>query len=280
MLYGIILGILVAILKGVDTIFNKSLSKDKTIELHSFYCILFTIPFLLCMSLCNWKLDIVSTPFLFMYSFFEMLNIYYHQKAIKILNPVHTEILSKSKIWFVYILSIFFLIESVSVSGFVTVILFVASVIIGIDFKNFNYKEFSDIKGYIYEIISVVSRTIKPFILRTLLISGTISNEVLIFFSMIIASFWLFIVFKPKIVFDKTKFSKYLFRAGLDSVSMILSGYAIFFAGALVTSMTECFSIFVVAILSRFIFKQKIEFKMWLSITLAIISISLFNLLG
>ena len=161
-----------------------------------------------------------------------------------------------------------------------TVILFVASVIIGIDFKNFNYKEFSDIKGYIYEIISVVSRTIKPFILRTLLISGTISNEVLIFFSMIIASFWLFIVFKPKIVFDKTKFSKYLFRAGLDSVSMILSGYAIFFAGALVTSMTECFSIFVVAILSRFIFKQKIEFKMWLSITLAIISISLFNLLG
>lgn len=264
--YGIGLGIIVAILKAVDTLFSKSLAIDKSTQNHAFYCIVFTIPFLMCMALFNWNLKMTSFYLVVVYGLLEAVNIYCHQKAIKLLNPIHTELLSKSKTLMIYIVSIILLVESVTVEGIVAIILFMVGIFVSIDFSLMDYRKFSNIKGYIFEIISVVMRTIKPFVLRRILITGEISNEVLVLLSMIIAGGLIFIFFRPEFNLKKNDIKNYLLRAGIDSVAMVLSGYAVLYAGALLTSMLENLSIFLVAIMSYFVYKKKVSLKIWIGI--------------
>lgn len=258
---GIIFGITVAFMRAVDVFLCKKLISDKSAALHSFCCIIFCVPFLFIMSLFNWKLDFSAMVFIILYGLIETINIFFHQRAIKHLEPVSVEILSKSKTFIVYIISLFMLIESFSISGFLGIILFMVGIFLTIDFSLLNKNNFSSFKGYIFEIISVLARTIKPFILKYLITSNKVSNEVLVLFAMIISAALIFIIFKPKIQLEKNDIKGYLLRAFFDSIGMILSGYSILFSGALMASMTENLSIFIVAIFSYIIYKKKIDAK-------------------
>lgn len=267
---GICLGLAVAALRAIDVFICKGLVEKKNAASHSFYCIVFCIPFLMAMSLAHWKLEMSALLPVLLYGSIETINIFFHQQAIKYLNPIHAEVLSKSKTLFVYIVSLILLVESVSVKGILGIILFMSGLLITIDFSSLNYQNFSDMKGYIYEIVSVSARVVKPFVLKNLLLSDMISNEVLVLLSMIVSAILTLLVFRPELKLEKGEFKRYFFRAGLDSVSMILSGYAILLAGVLINSMVENLSIFIVAILSHFIYKKTIGHKIILGMFLVI----------
>lgn len=270
---GIIFGIIIAIMRAVDVFICKNLIKNKDASFHSFCCIIFCIPFLFITALFNWKLELSIIMYVFLYGIIEAVNIFFHQQAIKYLEPVSVEILSKTKTLLVYIISLILVIESISISGIFGIIIFTIGIFLTVDYSSLNKKNYSSVKGYIYEIISVISRTIKPFILKYLLVSEKISNETLVFFAMIISASLIFILFKPKIKLEKNDLKGYFIRAFFDSIGMLLSGYAIFFAGALITSMMENLSIFMVAIISYLLYKKKIDKKTILGMICVIIGL-------
>ncbi len=272
---GVIFGVFVAITKGIDTSINKSLMGTTSAIDHSLYRILFVTPVLFIAALFHWQISVASIGWLLAYGGLETVNILTHQLAIKSLNSVHAEILSKSKSLTTYILSLILVVESVSVKGVLGIVIFTAGMLITIDFKELDWKKFSSFQGYLFEIISVLARTIKPFILYKLLSEGSISNEVLAFLSMPIAFVFIWIIFRPKLSFKSINVKGYVAQAIIVGLSMIASGYAILYAGAVITSMVENLSIFVVCIISYFMVKKKPEYTVWIGATLAIIGVIL-----
>lgn len=268
---GIILGITTALLKGIDTMMNKSLMGTTSAIDHSLYRIIFVIPYLGIAALINWNLQKECIVPLIAYGVIEAVNILFHQYAIKSLNPVHAEMLSKSKSLLAYILSLVLLIESVSISGVCGIILFLAGMLLTIDYKSLNPKEFTDWKGYLFEIISVLARTIKPFILRDVLIKNIISNETLAFLSMIVAFVVIFIVFRPKMSFKQIHVGKYFLQASVVGASMITSGYAVLYAGAVLSSMLENCSVFFIMLIMLIMYKKKEGAKIWIGALLTIL---------
>lgn len=280
MLYilGIAFGVLTAILKGVDTSINKSLMGNTSAIDHSLYRIIFVTPVLLVAALFHWQISVDSLLLLGLYGLLEAGNILAHQFAIKSLNSVHAEILSKSKSLTTYILSIILVVESVSVKGILGIVIFTAGMLITIDFKTIDPRKFSSFSGYLFEIASVLIRTVKPFVLYRLLADGTISNEVLAFLSMPIAFAIIWIAFRPKLQFMELDVKKYVIQALVVGASMIVSGYAVLYAGAVLTAMTENFSIFVVCIISFLIYHKKSSARVWIGGTLAVIGVILVSI--
>lgn len=275
---GISLGILVAILNGIDTSMNKSLMGSVSAIEHSLYRILFVTPVLLVAALFHWQISMESVWLLILYCLLEAGNILTHQLAIKSLNVIHAEILSKTKSLTTYILGLILVVESVSVKGVCGIVVFTAGLLITIDFKTINPQKFSSFSGYLCEIISVLFRTVKPFVLYRLLSDGTISNEVLAFLSMPIAFAIIWIAFRPKLQFRKLNVRKYVIQALVVGASMIASGYAVLYAGAVLTAMTENFSIFVVCIISFLIYHEKSSARVWIGGTLAVIGVILVSI--
>lgn len=280
MLYvlGIVFGIFVAITKGIDTSINKSLMGTTSAIEHSLYRIIFVTPVLFVAALFHWKISVSSIWWLFVYGLLETVNILAHQLAIKSLNSVHAEILSKAKSLTTYILSLILVVESVSVKGVMGILIFTVGMLVTIDFKELDWKKFSSFKGYVFEIVSVLTRTAKPFILYKLLSEGSISNEVLAFLSMPISFVFIWIAFRPKLSFKAINVKGYIGQAVIVGLSMIASGYAILYAGAVVTSMIENLSIFVVCFISYLLLKKKTGFKVWIGATLAIIGVVLVSI--
>lgn len=280
MLYilGIVLGIFIAITKGIDTSINKSLMGTTSAIEHSLFRIIFVTPVLFIAALLHWQISAASIWWLLIYGLLEAVNILAHQLAIKSLNSVHAEILSKSKSLTTYILSLILVVESVSVKGVMGIVIFTAGLLVAIDFKELDRKKFSSFKGYVFEIVSVLTRTAKPFILYKLLSEGSISNEVLAFLSMPISFVFIWIVFRPKLCFKSINIKDYVGQAVIVGLSMIASGYAILYAGAVVTSMLENLSIFVVCFISCLLSKRKTGYKVWIGATLAIIGVVLVSI--
>lgn len=275
MVLGIIFGIFVAILNSIDTLMNKSLMSKTSATVHSILRILFVIPYLGAVAFLNWNIEKESIPLLIIYGVIESLNILCHQLAIKSLNPIHAEIVSKSKVFFVYIISIFFIIESISIGGIIGLVLFFIGLLLTIDYKKYNTKYFTDTKGYIYELISVISRSVKPFILRTLLVNKSISNETMAFISMVIALIILSVIFRPQIDFKKIEIKKYALQALLVSISMILSGYTILYTNEIISGMLENCSVLFVLLFGFIIYKNKPKLKACLGALFVIIGASI-----
>lgn len=275
---GILLGIATATLKGIDTIMNKAIMGNVAAINHSLYRILFVMPVLLAAALFHWHFERVAIIWLLIYGLLEAVNILFHQIAIKNVSSVHVELLSKSKSLMTYIVSLILVTESISIHGIFGMIIFTYAVYLTIDFSLL--KDFSkdNKKGFFSELCSVLARTMKPFILYKLVSSGSISNEVLAMISMPIAFVLIWIIFRPKLSLREISVKKYLVQAVVVGISMITSGYAILYAGALLTSMTENFSILVVGGLSYMIYKQRIDKKIWIATLLAIGGIILISL--
>lgn len=275
---GIFLGIITAIFKGIDTSMNKSLMGNTSAIEHSLYRIIFVTPVLFIAALLNWHMSGAALNWLLLYGMLEAFNILFHQMAIKSINVVHAEILSKSKSLMTYIVSIILIIESVSLKGSLGVLIFTIGMLITIDFKKLNAKKFSTFRGYIYELISVFARTVKPFVLYKLLSDGLISNEVQAFISMPIAFVLIYLAFRPKLSFGSIDIKRYAMQAIVVGLSMITSGYAILYAGALITAMTENFSIFVVGLIAFLLYKDKIGKRVWIGGLIAILGVILVSL--
>lgn len=272
---GLLLGIITALFKAIDTMMNKSLMGNTSPIEHSLYRIVFVIPFLFLSACFNWNIRADAILPLIVYGGIEAVNILFHQLAIKSLNPIHAEVLSKSKALFTYVIGIVLTVQSVSVDGVAGVLIFILGMLFSIDFKKVNPKEFADVKGYIFEIISVLARTVKPFILRALLISESVSNEVLACFSMVVAFCVIWIIFRPKLGFDKIDVKRYSLQALFVAISMITSGYAVLYAGALLASMLENFSVFFVIVISMILYKTKQSKNIWIGAILAVVGVVL-----
>ena len=104
---GIFLGIITALFKGIDTTMNKSLMGNASAIEHSLYRIVFVTPVLLIAALLHWHMSIEASWWLLLYGLLEAANILLHQMAIKSINVVHAEIMSKSKSLMTYIVSLF-----------------------------------------------------------------------------------------------------------------------------------------------------------------------------
>ena len=137
MLYlGIILGLVTALLMAIDTYMNKELMNNTSPLLHSGYRILFVIPYLLIAALFNWNFNIKCIYMLLIYGVNEVINIIFHQKAINKLNIVHDEMLSKSNVLFIYLISLLLYEGSFNTYGLLSIILFTLGMIFTIDFKS------------------------------------------------------------------------------------------------------------------------------------------------
>lgn len=250
---GILLGLLTAILQGVDTYLNKDLMNNVTAYEHSAYRIIFVIPYFIIAALLNWNFNIDAIPYLLIFGLIESLNIVFHQLSIKSLNPVHNEMLSKSNVIFVYIFSIILVEESIKTSGIISIVLFALGMLMTIDFSNIKHM---GLKGDIFELLSVILRAIKPFILREILLSGNISNEVLNLMSMIIAVIVILITFRPKLDFKGINIKLYSIQSLIVGSNMLALGYSVLYAGPILSSMLNSLSMFFVMIL-MYLFKHK-----------------------
>lgn len=281
MLYGIgiLLGILTAVLKGIDTVMNKSLMDDETSAIaHSLYRILFVTPILFVAALLHWTLSVKAIWWIVLYGLLEAANILLHQYAIKLIQPVYAELLSKSKALTTYLLSLILVIESVSVKGVLGVCVFMIGMFVTIDFKALKKEQYTSAKGYLSEIGSVLARTMKPFVLARLLLSGEVSNEVLALLSMPIAFVAIWITFRPKLPIKEIPKRKYFAQAIVVGASMLTMGYAVVYAGAVLTAMTEHFSVWVVGFLMFVFYKQVIPKRVWFGSMLAILGVILVSL--
>ena len=270
---GIMLGVLTALCKAGDTIINKDIMGEISPIEHSLYRIVFVLPVLGIASIFNWHLEKDALGLLFVYGILEVINILFHQMAVKELKPIYAELISKSKTITTYIVSLIMMIESVSLGGVLGVIIFMVGIIITIDFSSLGSEKYANKKGIFCEIVSVLIRTAKPFVLRQMLLSESISNETLAFLSMPIAFVFIYIIFRPKLNFRKLNVKKYSLQAVIVGISMITSGYAIIMASTVLTAMTENLSIFAVAIMSFFLYKKRNGFRFWIGAVLAVIGL-------
>ncbi len=256
---GILFGIAVALLKAFDTLMNKKVMKDISPVHHSLYRILFVTPILLVAALFNWKLDLQKAVWvLLMYGGLEAFNILFHQMAIQKANVVHIELLSKSKIILALIVSFVLGIDALSGPAIAGIAIFTAGTVLVI---NFNIQRQQGAKtgnlGLVLEFLSVMCRVLKPFLVKQLLRSGSLSSETLAFISMPIAFVVLLGCYRPKLDFRQINVKDYGLQAIIVAASMIISGYAVQYANIVIVSALENISVFVVILFSVLVYKKK-----------------------
>lgn len=254
---GILFAFLVALLKAIDTLMNKSVMKEIHPLHHALYRILFVTPILFIAALFNWQIQHHVIWFLLGYGALEAVNILAHQMAVKNSNPLHIEMISKSKVILALIISFVLVIDELSLWKTVGIIIFVIGTILTINFHNEKDGEKTGRVGIVLEMISVLARTFKPFILKYCVTNGYISSEMLAFLSMPIAFIILLTIFRPKLNFKEVSVKKYFLQALVVALSMLASGWAISMSNTVIVNAIESFSVFFIMIISFIIFKKK-----------------------
>ena len=273
--YGILLAIIMATVNGIDTVLNKICLKKLNGINHTFVRLITLLPVLLIIALFNWKIDLNSWPLLLLYTLLELINIVCHLCSVKIIDPTANEIVSKSKIIFVYLLGLILATEIFNVIDLIGIIIFVFAIYLTVDFSKLKKKGNSGFKGYALEFISCLARTFKPFVIAKLLSSNTISNEVVVFLSMLITALIILILYRPKINYKELNYKIYFTQSLLVAISMLSYGYAVLFCGVLLTSMIENLSIISTCISVYFIYKEKVSIKTIIASVLCIAGILL-----
>lgn len=254
---GILFAVLCAFSKAIDTLINKDVMRNVSAANHAVYRIIFVTPVLLIASLFNWQLKPEAAFYILIYGVLEAVNIFSHQLAVKKSNPLHIEMISKSKVVFTLILSFVLLIDNLSLISTVGIAVFMIGTVMTINFQNKSDGDKTDAKGIALEIISVLSRTFKPFILKSCIQKGMISNETMAFLSMIIACAVLLAVFRPKLDLKEISIPKYSAQAVIVALGMLLSGWAITCANIVVVNAIETTTVIFVMLISYFLYKKK-----------------------
>ncbi len=254
---GILFAVLCALSKAIDTLLNKSVMRDVSATNHAIYRIVFVTPVLLVAACLNWKLEAACLPYVLIYGVLESVNILAHQLAVKKSNPLHIEIISKSKIVFTLILSFVLAIDRLSFWSTVGIAVFMVGTVLTINFQNKGEDEKTDIRGVGLEIISVLARTFKPFILKSCIQKGLTSNETMAFLSMVVAFLVLLAVFRPKLDYKEISVPKYSAQALVVGLGMLLSGWAITRANIVVVNAIESTTIIFIMAIGYLFYKKK-----------------------
>lgn len=255
-----VLGLLFALLdslsKAIDTLINKKIMRTRSAEEHTVLRIMLVIPIFFIASLFNWHLEAGCIGFLLLYGALEAVNIFCHQLAVKSSNAVHVEMIAKSKVLLAMIVSFVLVIDTLSVGGVIGIVVFVAGAVLTINFQNKN-DDRTGAKGIFFEIVSVIARTFKPFILKTCVKRGLISNETMLFFSMVVALVLLCAVLRPRIDLKTVPVKAYTAQAAMVAAGMILSGWAVIYANIVIVNAIESMSVFFVMLISAVLYKKK-----------------------
>ena len=207
-------------------------------------------------ALFNWQLKAESIIFILIYGLLEAVNIFSHQLAVKRSNPLHIEMISKSKVIFTLIISFVLVIDTLSFWKTVGIIVFMTGAVLTINFQNKN-DDTTDLAGIALELVSVLARTFKPFILKSCIQKALISNETMAFLSMIVAFIALFAVLRPKLDFHEISLKKYSLQAVVVALGMLLSGWAITGANIVVVNAIESTTVIFIMIISYTLYKKK-----------------------
>lgn len=253
---GVLLAVLCALSKAIDTLINKSVMRNVSAANHTLYRIIFVTPILLVAALFNWQLKAESIIFILIYGLLEAVNIFSHQLAVKRSNPLHIEMISKSKVIFTLIISFVLVIDTLSFWKTVGIIVFMTGAVLTINFQNKN-DDTTDLAGIALELVSVLARTFKPFILKSCIQKALISNETMAFLSMIVAFIALFAVLRPKLDFHEISLKKYSLQAVVVALGMLLSGWAITGANIVVVNAIESTTVIFIMIISYTLYKKK-----------------------
>lgn len=254
---GIIFAVLCALSKAIDTLINKDVMRNVSATNHTLYRILFVMPVLLVAALFNWRLTSESIPYILIYGVLEAVNVFTHQLAVKNSNSLHIEIISKSKVIFTLIVSFILMMDTLSLASTMGIVVFLSGAIMTINFQNKSDADKTDVKGILLEIVSVLVRTIKPFILKMCIQKEFISNETMAFVSMIIAFVALYVCFRPKLDVKEISVKKYSFQAIVVALGMLFSGWAITNANIVVVNAIESTTVMFVMIMSFLLYKKK-----------------------
>lgn len=254
---GILFAVLCAATKAIDTLINKDVMQQQSVVHHAFYRIIFVSPVLLLASLFHWQFRIEVMGYLILYGILEAVNIYAHQLAVKKSNALHIEIISKSKVIFTLIVSFVLVIDKLSFWNTIGIIIFMAGTVLTINIQNRKDQEKTGTIGIILELISVLARTFKPFILKICIQKSLISSETMAFLSMIVAFVALFIVFRPKLDFKGVSVKKYGGQAIVVGFGMLLSGWAVIYSNTVIVNAIESTSVMFVMLISFLMSKKK-----------------------
>ena len=278
-IFGVLLAFIMTFAKVLDTLLNKKIMVDIDPKLHSLYRIIFVSPILLFAALLNWQLSYEAIILITIYSVFEAFNILFHQMSLSKVEPELVDLISKSKILTVLIFGVAFSLEKIELHSVIGSILFVAGIILMMDL---NFRKKNEIKnnkirllGIFFQIVSVLCRTAKPFILKHILLNQYASNETVVFLSMPISFITIYLLFRPKIDFNqiKTKIKPYILQSILVAISMILMGYALLFSNVLTVSIIESFSVIILAVLSMIASKKLLKTNKLIGCVIGVIGI-------
>ncbi|MBQ5648718.1 MAG: EamA family transporter, partial [Clostridia bacterium] len=86
---------------------------------------------------------------------------------------------------------------------------------------------------------------------------GLISNETMLFFSMVIALLILLAVLRPRIDVKNVPVKPYFAQAAMVAAGMILSGWAVIYANIVIVNAIESMSVFFVMLISAVLYKKK-----------------------
>ena len=272
---GIVFAILCAVTKAIDTLINKNVMQNQSAINHSFFRIIFVAPVLFIASLFHWHFEAGVWWYLIIYGVLEAINIVCHQQAVKKSNPLHIEIISKSKVLFAIIVSFVLMIDRLTLWSTLGIIVFVTGTVLAINVQNKNDEEKTTATGVILELISVLARTFKPFLLKICLQKSLISNETMAFLSMVVAFVVLFVLVRPKLSFKEISVPKYFAQACIVGIGMLLSGWAIMNANTIIVNAIESTTVIFIMIISYFLYKKKYPLLSILGSIISIIGIVL-----
>ncbi|MGM9632175.1 MAG: EamA family transporter [Eubacteriales bacterium] len=272
--FGLAFAVLCAMSKAVDTLINKSIMREISAINHALYRIFFVTPILFVASLFNWRLTWESLGYVLIYGALEAVNIWAHQSAVKKSNPLHIEIISKSKVIFTLIISFALAIDVLTPWQTVGIIIFMSGTVLTINYQSKNDEQ-TDWRGIFLETVSVLARTFKPFILKTCIKNSLISNETMAFVSMLVAAAALLAIFKPKLNIKEIPVKQYSLQAFVVAAGMLLSGWAITNINIVVVNAVESTTVFFVMLISYILYKKKYSALTLLGTLISVVGIVL-----
>lgn len=277
-LVGILLATIMMFSKVFDTLLNKKFVDNYDPIQHSINRIVIVIPILLIASLPNWMITSQALWMLLLYSLFDATNILFHQSSLKYLNPHTADALSKSKVVMVLIFSIALGISKINLPTIIGVLVFFTGLVFVVDYSKKGSEETkkSSILGIFLQVLSVFSRSVKPFIIKEVLVNNLASNETMVFLSMPIALILLMAIFRKKPSINRNNIKLYTIQGVFVALSMILMGYAVLYSNAVAVAVIESFSIIVLILISFILYKKKQSPKVILGVLLATIGAIIF----
>ena len=277
---GIILGLIIALLKAIDSIMNKSIMENTSPIHHSIYRIIFVSPILLIAALANWQIQLDKVwHFVLLYGVIEAVNILFHQKAIKAGNLVFIELLSRSKTIFALIVSFVFVIDTPSPLAVLGIVVFTIATYFTVTNKvESQTGEKTSHISLVYEMISVLARVVKPFLIKGILTSELVSTETITFLSMPISLVCLLAVYRPELNFKQINCKRYSLQALVVAAGMLVGVYAVKHANIVTVSAVENFSVFYVILFAVLAQKRKYPLTVFIGLGLAICGLILASL--